>query len=116
MEGLLDLIPRLYAETPCSEVAFGAVVKALLSGLVSRVSSRGAARHAQAWLRQAGSGRMRWTSVLVPVLVAKLRTWDSETTGRSTAVWDGQGKDIVFPCGWVLAEYGGSTGRSGNRV
>ena len=35
VEGLLDLIPRMYAETPCSEVALGAVVKALLSGLVS---------------------------------------------------------------------------------
>jgi hypothetical protein len=34
IEKVLELIPKMYADTPCTEVALGALVKGVLSGLV----------------------------------------------------------------------------------
>jgi hypothetical protein len=103
----------MYAETPCSEVALGAVVKALLSGLVSWHTLL--FRCMCAALRQARSpfaGRMWRTSIVVLVFAAKLRTGDLETARGPVDVRYRQGKDVVLTSGRVLAEYGGSVGGS----
>ena len=107
IEALLDLLPAMYAENPYGEVAIGAVVKGVLTGLVSRgvrwTCLRG--RHFNACRTGPFADNARW-----PIEHFRERApdhWTRQAQGsrRSLDLRYRQGATTIRSWGPLLAEY-----------